>query len=354
MKIMLFITGLGMGGAEKVVCELADKLYELGHEVCIVYFTGEIIRRPKNNIQIFYIPLKISSLLFSLHSVRKLVDQWRPNVIHSHMFHANIIARLVKINKKNLRVICSSHSNYEGGALRMMMYAMTEKLCDVHTNVSSNAATALMHAGAVRKRKIKAVYNGINIKDYSFNQVENRFLHKEFNLKSDAKVILAIGRIDTPKDYPNLLKAFKIIRAIDDNVYLFIAGSGPKKEEIILLGNNLGISSNIKFLGIRNDIPKLLNSCDLFISSSAWEGFGLAILEAMICKKPIVATETDGAKELLNSENLVEIGNPELLAKKALQKLQSNLRTIEYSGIESFDWNEISKTWLSLYEGKDF
>ncbi|KCZ12260.1 glycosyl transferase family 1 domain protein [Acinetobacter baumannii 42057_3] len=54
------------------------------------------------------------------------------------------------------------------------------------------------------------------------------------------------------------------------------------------------------------------------------------------------------------NENLVEIGNPELLAKKALQKLNSNLGLIEYSGIESFDWNEISKTWLSLYEGKDF
>ncbi|EHU1275653.1 glycosyltransferase [Acinetobacter baumannii] len=354
MKVMLFITGLGMGGAEKVVCELADKLYELGHEVCIVYFTGEIIRRPKNNINIIYIPLKISSLIFSVYSVMKLVDQWKPDVIHSHMFHANIIARLAKIRRKNIRIICSSHSNYEGGALRMMMYAMTEKLCDVHTNVSSNAATALMHAGAVRKRKIKAVYNGINIKDYHFDEVENKYLHKAFNLKNEAKTILAIGRIDTPKDYPNLLKAFKIIYEIDNSVHLFIAGNGPKKEEIMLLANNLGINSNVKFLGIRNDIPKLLNSCDLFISSSAWEGFGLAILEAMICKKPIVATETDGAKELLNNENLVEIGNPELLAKKALQKLNSNLGLIEYSGIESFDWNEISKTWLSLYEGKDF
>ena len=47
MKIMLFITGLGMGGAEKVVCELADKLYESGQEVSIVYFVGEIVRRPK-------------------------------------------------------------------------------------------------------------------------------------------------------------------------------------------------------------------------------------------------------------------------------------------------------------------
>ncbi|USP40445.1 glycosyltransferase [Acinetobacter sp. XS-4] len=354
MKIMLFITGLGMGGAEKVVCELADKLYELGHEVCIVYFTGEIIRRPKNNIQIFYIPLKISSFFLSLYSVMKLIDQWKPHVIHSHMFHANIIARLVKINKKNIRIICSSHSNYEGGALRMMMYAMTEKLCDVHTNVSSNAATALMLAGAVRKRKIKAVYNGINVKDYYLDEVETKYLHKEFNLKGEAKIIITIGRIDTPKDYPNLLKAFKIIYEIDDNTHLFVVGNGPKKEEIMLLANNLGINSNVKFLGIRNDISKLLNACDLFISSSAWEGFGLAILEAMICKKPIVATETDGAKELLNSENLVEIGNPELLAKKALQKLQSNLRTIEYSGIERFDWNEISKTWLSLYEGKDF
>ncbi|WP_227500388.1 glycosyltransferase, partial [Acinetobacter baumannii] len=74
-------------------------------------------------------------------------------------------------------------------------------------------------------------------------------------MKNEAKTILAIGRIDTPKDYPNLLKAFKIIYEIDNSVHLFIAGNGPKKEEIMLLANNLGINSNVKFLGIRNDIP---------------------------------------------------------------------------------------------------
>lgn len=351
MKIMFFITGLGMGGAEKVVCELADKLYEMGHEIYIVYFTGEIVRRPKNDISIHHIPLKISSIFTSLYLTLKFVDQWKPDVIHAHMFHANIMARFIKRMRRDIRVVCSSHSNYEGGLLRMRLYAVTEDLCDIHTNVSSNAANALMQAGAVRNKKIKAVYNGINVKDYKLDEIDRKYLHKDFGLKDDAKIILAIGRIDIPKDYPTLLKAFKIIYENNSNVYLFIAGDGPKKEEMIYLSQDLGVNSNVIFLGVRNDIPKILNACDLFVSSSAWEGFGLAILEAMICQKKIVATKTDGATELINS-NLVEIGNHIDLAKAMSGQLNSSLLEMQYPQTNNFDWQLIVQEWLSIYEGR--
>ena len=99
MKIMLFITGLGMGGAEKVVCELADKLYESGQDVSIVYFFGEIVRRPKNKqISIYNVSLNYNLSIFkALNTVIKLVDQIQPDVIHSHMFHTNMMARFVKM-----------------------------------------------------------------------------------------------------------------------------------------------------------------------------------------------------------------------------------------------------------------
>lgn len=354
MRIMLFVTGLGLGGAEKVTCELADILYDLGHQISIVYFTGELITRPKNNITVYWIPLNIYSLLIFPYMLMRLVNQWRPEVIHAHMFHANIIARFVKfLSRRKIRVICSSHSNYEGGRLRMMLYALTENLCDAHTNVSFNAARALMKAGAVRNREIIVVYNGINIKDYlidkKYNEIRSNFFREKFNLNQDAKIILTIGRIDTPKDYPNLLNAFKLVCERNLNTYLFIVGNGPKKDEIVLLANNLGIINNVIFMGLRNDIPRLLYDCNLFVSSSAWEGFGLAILEAMVCGKPIVATSTDGAKELLDAKYLVCIQSPVELANKILEVLEHDITYIKYSGIEKFDWVNISKKWLCLY-----
>lgn len=351
MKVMLFITGLGMGGAEKVVCELADKLYESGQEVCLVYFTGEIVRRPVNkNINIYKVSLSTRlSALKSLYSVLKLVDQMKPDVIHAHMFHANIMARLVKIFRKKIRIICSSHSNFEGGRLRMAIYALTENLCDIHTNVSNNASSALMHAGAVKNKKIITVYNGIDSKRYKYDLVLRTSTRQQLKIADNTKVIMAIGRIDTPKDYPTLLKAFKIVVEREKKAFLLIVGDGPKREEIEDLAINLGINDQLQFLGIRNDITELLNACDIFVSSSAWEGFGIAILEAMLCERPIVATSTDGAKELLK-KNLVPIGSPNILANEILKVLINSENIISYYNIEKFDWNIVLNRWISIYE----
>jgi len=351
MKVMLFITGLGMGGAEKVVCELADKLYESGQEVSIVYFTGEILRRPENKeITLHKIALNFNLSIFNaLISLVELVDEKQPDVIHSHMFHANIMARSIKLFRKNIRIICSSHSNYEGGRLRMAMYALTENLCDVHTNVSNNAAKALMKAGAVRNRKIITVYNGIDISKYKLDENLRSDARKKLNFNDGAKVILTIGRIDVPKDYPTLLKAFKIVREKQEHAFLLIVGDGPKRQEMEALSINLGINEHVKFLGIRNDVPELLNACDLFVSSSAWEGFGIAILEAMLCQRPIVATATDGAKELLK-QKMVEVGDEKTLAQELLRVINGGGVASNYKNIEKFDWNEILKNWLFLYE----
>lgn len=351
MKIMLFITGLGMGGAEKVVCELADKLYESGQEVSIVYFVGEIVRRPENKeISIYKVSLNNNLSIFkALNTVLKLVDEIQPNVIHSHMFHANMIARFVRMLRKNIRIICSSHSNYEGGRLRMAMYRLTENLCDVHTNVSDNAAKALMKAGAVKNKKITTVYNGIETNKYKFDENIRADARKALSFDENLKVILTIGRIDTPKDYPTLLKAFKIVQEQQKNTVLIIVGDGPKRNEIENLAIHLAIEKNVKFLGIRDDIPQLLNACDLFVSASAWEGFGIAILEAMLCQRRIVATKTDGAMELLSS-NLVDVGQPQAISKMIINVLNHQENIIIYPKANSFDWKYILTRWLNLYQ----
>src|SRR5690606_38317397 len=134
----------------------------------------------------------------------------------------------------------------------------------------------------------------------------NRFdLLSGLDIDPNKKIIMTIGRIDVPKDYPNLLNAFKLVAEKISNVHLVIVGDGPLKGEIVNLAKELGIDNQVSFIGIRQDIPQLLNACDLFVSASAWEGFGIAILEAMICEKPVIATNTDGALELLPREKLI-------------------------------------------------
>lgn len=348
MKILFIITGLGMGGAEKVVCELADQLYLKGHHVSILYLTGNAVRLPKSPIEIKKISLtKGPKIFLTLKSILNLVNDLKPDVIHSHMFHANIVARLIKFFYRNIRVICSSHSSFEGGRARMNLYRMTENLCDVHTNVSKNAAKKLELAGATKNKKIISIYNGININHYR-NINNNRFdLLSGLDIDPNKKIIMTIGRIDVPKDYPNLLNAFKLVTEKISDVHLVIVGDGPLRNKMIDLCKDLCISNQVSFIGIRQDIPQLLNACDLFVSSSAWEGFGLAILEAMICKKPIISTATDGAKELLPTGNLVPCNNSKLLANGILKTLEENINVIY--NVDNFDWSNIVEIWFNIY-----
>lgn len=350
MKILLIITGLGMGGAEKVVCELADQLYLKGHHVTILYLTGKAVRLPKYPIEVKKISLmKGPKIFLTIRNILNLVNDLRPNVIHSHMFHANIVARLIKFFHRNIRVICSSHSNFEGGWARMNIYRMTENFCDVHTNVSKNAAKKLELAGATKKKKIIPIYNGININYYK-NITNNRSdVLSSLGIDPNKKIIMTIGRIDIPKDYPNLLNAFKLVKEKISDVHLVIVGDGPLKNKMIDLCKDLCISNQVSFIGIRQDIPQLLNACDLFVSASAWEGFGIAILEAMICQRPIVATRTDGALELLPGEKLTPCKDHISLASKIIEQLETE-KSI-YNDIEQYDWSHIINQWMDVYKG---
>ena len=114
INILFVITGLGMGGAETQVCNLADELAALGHEVSIIYLSGDKVVSPLN-LEVKLIGLNLEnnplSLLVAFNSLRKLLKKIKPDVVHSHMVHANIITRLVRLFCKIPVLISSAHSS---------------------------------------------------------------------------------------------------------------------------------------------------------------------------------------------------------------------------------------------------
>ncbi|MEG2750105.1 MAG: glycosyltransferase, partial [Acinetobacter sp.] len=153
MKILYVITGLGGGGAEKVVANLADQMSEKGHKVKIAYLKDEVVVRPKSNeIELVYLGLE--SLKQSISAYKKyknLLQTFKPHVVHAHMVHANIFARLSRIFFPIPKLICTAHSNNEGGKARMLAYRATHYLSDLTTNVSQSASESFESLGAVPK-----------------------------------------------------------------------------------------------------------------------------------------------------------------------------------------------------------
>lgn len=307
MKILYLITGLGRGGAERVVCDLADNMFNKGHEVKIVYLTGDVKVKPQNNIELIGLGLNnLYGFYNSYKRLKKVIISFKPDIIHSHMIHANLLARIVRLSCPVKKLICTAHSNNEGGKIRMALYRVTHNLADLTTNVSNDATKSFELKKAVPVGDMKTIYNGIDLEKYFFRALAKNNIKKEFNLSENTKILLAVGRFDKAKDYPNLLNAMNILKNSDDLEFkLLIAGDGELRGEIENLILSLQLENNVILLGHRMDIPELMSAADLFIISSRYEGFGLVVAEAMACECLVIATDCGGAVEILDNKDLI-------------------------------------------------
>ncbi|RRD91305.1 glycosyltransferase [Conchiformibius steedae] len=364
MKILYVITGLGLGGAEKCVLSLAEAMCQRGHDVKIAYLTGKVVLKPKYT-EIDLISLKPHSfrhIFCSFYKYLKLIESFRPDVVHSHMVHANIFARIGRLFKPIPKLISTAHSSNEGGRFRMLAYRLTHNLSDITTNVSQQAVLEFENRGAVPKHGMVVVYNGIDIEKFSVIKPFNKREYLELlGLDTNKKVLLAVGRLEEPKDYPNLIQALELIKRKEIyNWQMVIVGSGTLKNEIETLIQSLGLAQEIKLIGMRYDISELMNIADIYVLSSKFEGLPTVLIEAMACEKFIVATDCGGITEILGSTGiLVPPQNYIYLAKAIERALNLSEQEVYENGKYArnrvkklFSSESYIKNWLELYEYK--
>ncbi|WP_258555943.1 glycosyltransferase [Aeromonas sp. ARM81] len=302
IKITLIITGLGMGGAERQVCDLADQFSAKGHEVLLIAMTGEALNRPQSaKIEVVELGMVKTPIGFikAYWQTRRLIKQFKPDVVHSHMVHANLFARLLRLSTPMKKLICTAHNTCEGGRGRMLAYRVTDALCDLSTNVSQEAVDAFIVQGAVPATRMLAMPNGIDTVRFTFNPASRASLRAQLQLTDDTPFILAVGRFNIQKDYPNLLTAFSQLPSDLSHTQLAIIGTGEEQANIEALAVQLGLTDRIHFLGLQRNVHEWMNAADVYVMSSAWEGMPLVLLEAMACERVVVATDCGGVKEVL-------------------------------------------------------
>ena len=343
MKIALIITGLGMGGAERQVCDLADQFTNIGHQVLLVSLTGEAVCLPCDpNIQIEHLYMCKSPLSFMKAYTRAigLIRAFCPDVVHSHMIHANLFARLLRLTTTIPRLICTAHSTVEGGKLWMLSYRLTDNLAHLSTNVSEAAVRAFVDQGACKAGRMIAIHNGIDTKRYCFDAAAIDAKHGELGLSEGTSLLLAVGRLEVAKDYPNLLRAFSTLVISAADTRLAIIGTGKLHSELIALAEQLGIAGRVHFLGLREDVEAWMSAADIFVLSSAWEGFSLVVAEAMACECTVVATDCGGVREVVGDYGaLVEPGNSEALSLAMGTALS-------LSKVEKIKQGKLARTWI--------
>jgi glycosyltransferase involved in cell wall biosynthesis len=239
---------------------------------------------------------------------RRLIEDFRPDLLHSHTFQANFAARMLRLTGGAPKVISTVHNVYEGGWKRTLAYRLTDRLSAHTTAVSTAAANRYIRIGAISQHKCSVVTNGIDLTEFV-----PAHIHCDSSQSSTAPerefVWLAAGRVVPAKDFGNLLAAFQLVRAELPKTQLRIAGQFGKNGLLGTSGKVVELRQrdpdNVRWLGHRGDMVQTIEAADAFVLSSAWEGMPLVVGEAMAMGKPVVATDVGGVRELVGDAGFI-------------------------------------------------
>ena len=361
-KILLVITGLAVGGAETQLVRVATRLKQRGWDVRVVTLIP-----PRAYVDVLEqagIPVTTLGIRDKRPALRpvwrlaRIIREWKPVVAHSHMVHANLLTRLTSLLAPVPVLVCSAESIREGGRLRDWLYRLTDPLCDLTTHVCEAGAQRYIRERMVPSHKMRVVYNGVDVEQFRPDGQVPQRIRQEADA-GEQFVWLAVGRLDKPKDYPTLLRAFSRLCRVRDRTVLWIVGEGPLREELHHLMRDLNLQHRVRFWGVRSDIPSLMNASDAFVMSSSWEGLPLALIEAQACGLPAVVTDVGGNAEIVVKEEtgfIVPPQNPEALAEAMLRlmalpvEMRQQMGTLARQRVEQqFSLESVVTQWENLY-----
>lgn len=347
-RLAILVTGLERGGAETQAANLARSLHARGWEVTVLAFRPGPLAP---ELRAAAVPVRVlgpGQLL--LHLARL-----QPSIVHAHLFHANLAARLARLLCPIPVVVSTVHSMAETGRQshsilhRDLLYRLTDALSDATVFVSSASARRHLAARAVSERRASVIPNGVDTARFHPDPAQRAITRAALGLGAEF-AWLAAGRLMWKKNYPLMLEAM----ARQHEGVLFIAGDGPDAAHLRQLAG-----PNVRFLGARDDIPALMNACDGFLLSSDVEGLPMVLLEAAASGLPQVSTAIGGVSEAVIHERtgyLVPPGDAAALAAagERLAALPPEARAYmaraaREHAVARFDLTAVTSQWEDLY-----
>jgi glycosyltransferase involved in cell wall biosynthesis len=308
MRIVYVLTSLGIGGAERQALAQAERMAERGHTVALLVLRPRLDEEWPTSLKVVRLKMRktLWSVLQGLAQGRRFLREFRPDVVHSHSFHANFMARLLKALYPAPAVLSTVHSVYEGGWPRMQIYRLTDRLSRRTIAVCEAAAHRFVQLKAVPQQKCIVMTNGIETAQLVPDETRRARLREKMGVAGEF-VWMTAGRFVQAKDYPNLLRALARVIAIHPDVQLWVAGESTpaEAERLSKMATIRGLGGAVRWLGLRRDVPAVLDAADGFVLASAWEGMPLALGEAMAMEKPVVATDVGGVSELVGDKGVI-------------------------------------------------
>ncbi|MCL5105167.1 MAG: glycosyltransferase [Armatimonadetes bacterium] len=331
MRVLQVCPTSGPGGAESIVISLSGALAAYGIEVVAASSgTEPYLYEKLSEIGVPTVRLKSAGPRSLAGEIGEVVKCYRPDIVHSHMWDANLPAALAGFTLR-LPVVLTVHSTvYELESLkRRIAYALLSRWVPSLIAVSDSVASELIRSGAVAD-KVRRIHNGTDVSRFARRGGDS--LRLELGIPSDAPVAGMIANLRPAKDHALLIEAAaQVIRRIPD-AHFIITGDGCGTDCATLTEHcsRLGVGERVHLAGFRDDIPAALGALDVFVLATKIEGLPVSVIEAMAAGLPVVASHVGGVHELVEegvTGYLVPAGNRDALADCVTELLSdSDLR----------------------------
>ncbi len=302
-RIIYLITDLDVGGAENSLYQLVTHLNRKKFSPVVYSLTGEgkIAEKLRGKgIEVSCLGARNKFDITVFFKLIKLLRNKKPHILHTYLFHANFVGRIAGWISCIPIIISAVRVAEEERPHHLYLDMLTQWMVDKEVCVSKEVEKFMRTKAKISSSKLMTVYNGIDLSCFhSLQDEEKNKKREELSISKFNSVLGTIARLTTQKGLAYLLKAFQLILKSSPDCCLLIVGKGPQKQKLEKLSEELGITSSVKFLGFREDAIGIINTMDVFILPSLWEGMPNVILEAYALGKPVVATRVGGAEEII-------------------------------------------------------
>ena len=338
-------------------------LKEDGYEVHVASYGDEPIEYCDKHFNISFarFPLKLQNYK-AYKELKNIIKYNEYEIIHCHTPVGGVLTRLAaqKTRKKGTRVIYTAHGFhfYKGAPLiNWMIYYPLEKWLSRYTDclITINQEDYELAKKKFKSKQIELVH-GVGVDESKFNfEMSNEEKHKlreSLELKDDDFVLIQVGELNKNKNQIMAINAMKNLVKENPKIHLLLVGKGKLEEFYRQKIKKYNLQQNVHLLGYRTDIPNLMKISNVLLSLSYREGLPVNVIEGMMCKLPIIATDCRGNRDLIKSDNALKVTDISSLVSTIKKINNCTDHSKIYKEISLYNTYNIKEKIKKIYEGK--
>ncbi len=330
MKILHLTTHLNIGGITTYILRLIRPFRQNGIETFVLSSGGTCTAMLRAaGATVFELPIRTKSELnpkiyWAIPKIRRIIRENKIDILHAHTRVTQVVAFWIQ-KATGIPVVTTCHGFYKRRLGRRILPAWGDRVI----GISQGVAGHLQQDHKVGLERIVTVNNGVDIEelDRAYAGHDSVKTKEEFGFLRRDPVVGIVARLVADKGHEYLIRAIDLLRKKHPDIRLLIVGDGIQKNYLQQITSQLELHQHVFFLGSVSDVTRPLAAIDIFAFPATWrEGFGLSIVEAMACRKPVIVSNIWALNSLILDQStgvLIEPKKIEPLAE-AISELIRN------------------------------